>query len=75
MTSCQSIRECRKDHKRYKASRIKEGICGKKVRQLKRRCGDTVDNNRMADAEMEAELQGLQAGDGKKGRQQCFANR
>ena len=75
MTSYQSIRECRKDHKRYKTSRIQEGICRKKVLQQKRRCGrserksikeerflllsDKVDKNRMADAEMEAELQGL----------------
>ena len=28
-----------KDHKRYKASRIKEGICKKNARQPKRRCG------------------------------------
>ena len=39
MTSCQNIRKCRKDHKRNKASRTKEGICRKKVLQHKRRCG------------------------------------
>ena len=29
MTSCQSIRKCREDHKRYEAFRIKEEICKK----------------------------------------------
>ena len=39
MPSCQRIRKCRKDHKIYKVSRTKEGLCRKKVLQHKRRCG------------------------------------
>ena len=74
MTSCQSTRKCRTDHKRYEAFSTKEEICKKKVLQHKRKCGrseeidrneerfrqvpDKVDNN-MVDAEMAAERQGL----------------
>ena len=39
MTSSQSINKCGTDHKRYTASRIKEGFFRKKVRQPKRKCG------------------------------------
>ena len=39
MTSCQSIRECRTDHKRCKASQDKRRNCREKVLQLKTRSG------------------------------------
>ena len=42
--------------------------------RFNRLLSDKVDKNRMAEAEMEAELQGLQAGR-RKERQQCIANR
>ena len=44
MTSYQSVKKCRKDHIRYKASRTKEGICSNKVRQLKRKDGNLRGN-------------------------------
>ena len=69
---------------KYKASRTKGEICGKRVWRQKKKCGKSEkklsgrksaslcwrtrsSENRMADAEMEAELQGLQAGEERRG--------
>ena len=73
---CLNTRRCIRERKRYKASRTEGEMCRKGARQRRKKCGnsekklsgrklasDKVDKNRMADAEMEAELQGLQAGE------------
>ena len=78
-----STRECRRGHKRYKASRIRRETCSRKLLPLRKRCGRSerksikerrvhelskkVDSNRMAAAELEDELRGLQAGEERRG--------
>ena len=67
-----------KRSQKFKAFRIKEGKCKKKAtRRIRegihrneerfRHLSDKVDKNKMADAEMGAELQGLQAGEERRG--------
>ena len=70
MTSCQSTRKCSKDQKRYKASRIKERKIREDIDRKEERfrlLSDKVDKYRMVDAELEAELQQLQAGEERRG--------
>ena len=75
--------KCRTGPKRNKDSRTQERVCRKKMQQQEemrkiaeknarneqrfRFLSDTVDKNKMADAEMVAELQGLQAGEERRG--------
>ena len=79
-TSCQNTNNCRKDHKRYQASSTKEEACRKTVPQQTKRSGsskrssskkssvsDKVDKNKMAGADMAAELKRLQAGEERRG--------
>ena len=80
MTSCQSTRRCRKDHKEQsiqdKRRNMQKEIAAaqEEMRRIRREeidrkeerfrlLSDKVGKNRMADAEMAAELQGLQAGE------------
>ena len=83
MISCLTTRRRKRSRKRYKASRTKEEICRRTVSLQKRRCGSSkrssgkeerilflsnkVDKNKMADAEMAAELQSMQAGEERRG--------
>ena len=57
--SCLCTKRCKRGHKRHKVSKRGENYRKKACTLL----SDTVDKNTMADAEMEAELQGLQAGE------------
>ena len=84
MTSCQSTRKYRKDHKRQSTQDKKKEICKKKVLQHNRKCGRSERKlvamrsdfgscrtkwirTKIADAEMGAELQGLQEGEERRG--------
>ena len=83
MRSCLSTRRCKRGHKRCRAFRTKENIAEKKtaakeeMRKIReeidwkeerfRLLSDKVDKIRMVDAEMAAELQGLQAGEERRG--------
>ena len=81
--SCLSARRCKRGHKRYKTSKTRENIqkeslaAREEMRKIREEIvwkekhftllADKVDKNTMADAEMGAELQGLQAGEERRG--------